>query len=73
VSSAPFTPANARRIIDALVDTAPVYAGFLPLDARDQIFAAANQARAATPKFAPAMDKIARAMARRDCVDLCAR
>lgn len=68
-----FTTANARRIIDALVETAPVYAGFLPLDARDQILAAARQARDATPKFAPAIDKIARAMARRDCVDLCAR
>jgi hypothetical protein len=72
-SSAPFAPANARRVIDALVDTAPVYAGFLPLDARARILAAASQARAATPKAAPAIDKIVRAMARRDCVGLCAR
>jgi hypothetical protein len=36
-NSSPFTPANARRVIDALVETAPVYAGFLPLEARDQI------------------------------------
>jgi hypothetical protein len=68
-----FTPANARRIVDALVETAPVYAGFLPLDARDQILAAANQARGASPKAAQAIDKIARAMASRDCVDLCTR
>jgi len=69
----PLTPANARRIIDALVETAPVYAGFLPLAARDVILAAANQARDATPKAAPAIDKIVKAMARRDCVGLCAR